>query len=231
VTATSSPARPRRPGPLAAVVAAACASAFVALAVPVARDTAIPGDRRALVELHDALGTELDDVMVAIGDVTDLLPLTGVAVIAVAWELRRGRRRRATVVAVAVAVVWALNPVLKELVGRDRPDVRPLPEAVSRHGFPSGHAAHTAALAGVLALVTDAGRRRVAVLAAGGAVVALVGFSRLAAGVHYPTDVLAAWLWVAAWLAVLVPWARPAAGPAAPRRPPEHACRPAEEDT
>jgi undecaprenyl-diphosphatase len=97
---------------------------------------------------------------------------------------------------------------------------------VSRYGFPSGHVAHTAALAGGLVLVAAAGRARAVAFVGGALVVAVVGFSRLAAGVHYPTDVLGAWLWVGAWLAVLAPWARPTAG----GRPSGHAVGPTEED-
>ncbi|NIR39637.1 MAG: phosphatase PAP2 family protein, partial [Actinobacteria bacterium] len=43
---------------------------------------------------------------------------------------------------------------------------------------------------------------------AGAVVVGLVGFSRLAIGVHYPSDILAGWLWVGAWAALVWPGPR-----------------------
>jgi membrane-associated phospholipid phosphatase len=46
------------------------------------------------------------------------------------------------------------------------------------------------------------------VIGGAGAVV-LVGLSRLVTSVHFPSDVLAGWLWVAAWAAVAASWLVP----------------------
>ena len=77
-----------------------------------------------------------------------------------------------------------------------------------RGSFPSGHTATAALLAGVWAFT--ASRRFVPWLALGMA--SLVGVSRMAVGVHWPTDVLAglALGWISAWvglrLASRAPW-------------------------
>jgi membrane-associated phospholipid phosphatase len=67
-----------------------------------------------------------------------------------------------------------------------------------RSAFPSGHAATMALLAGVWAMSST--RRYAPHLAVGVAV--LVGISRMAVGVHWPSDVLAglALGWVSAWI-------------------------------
>ena len=67
-----------------------------------------------------------------------------------------------------------------------------------RSAFPSGHAATMALLAGVWAL--SARRRFVSWLALG--LAALVAVSRMAVGVHWPTDVLAGFAlgWISAWV-------------------------------
>lgn len=67
-----------------------------------------------------------------------------------------------------------------------------------RSSFPSGHTAAMALFAGVWALSTS--RRALSWLALGLAV--LVGLSRMAVGVHWPSDVLAglALGWVSAWI-------------------------------
>jgi membrane-associated phospholipid phosphatase len=67
-----------------------------------------------------------------------------------------------------------------------------------RSSFPSGHTATMAVFAGVWALSTS--RRALSWLALGLAV--LVGVSRMAVGVHWPTDVLGglALGWVSAWI-------------------------------
>lgn len=73
-----------------------------------------------------------------------------------------------------------------------------------RSAFPSGHAATMALLAATWALSST--RRLAPVLALGAA--ALVGISRMAVGVHWPSDVLAGFAlgWVSAWIGLR--WAR-----------------------
>jgi undecaprenyl-diphosphatase len=95
--------------------------------------------------------------------------------------------------------------VLKEVVGRPRPDVGsavPLPESLA---FPSGHAAAGVASLGALAVLAserlESHRARVWLWASVGAVGIAVGLSRVALNVHYLTDVLAGWCLGLAWLA------------------------------
>ncbi len=101
-----------------------------------------------------------------------------------------------------------LIPVSKALIGRARPIVDvPVAETPSNAGYPSGHATTAVVLWGLLALVAlPAGRRRARpwILAVAIALVVIVGFTRLALGVHYLTDVLAGWGLGVAWLAAMV---------------------------
>ncbi|WP_019834458.1 phosphatase PAP2 family protein [Sphingomonas sp. PR090111-T3T-6A] len=89
---------------------------------------------------------------------------------------------------------------IKLLVRRPRPPVTDHLDAVSSWSFPSSHSAGT--MMTCLALALLAGGRWPAVgvaLAAAG----LVGWSRVALGVHWPSDVLAGWgfglLWIGLW--------------------------------
>jgi undecaprenyl-diphosphatase len=96
-----------------------------------------------------------------------------------------------------LVVAFALNPLveflLKEGVGRVRPDLLPLGR---RRGpsFPSGHVVASVGFYGVLpALAWRAtSRRRLRAIALGAAVVVIVviGVSRVYVGVHWATDVL-----------------------------------------
>lgn len=203
---------------VAAGCAAALAAAFVGLAVAVARDPGpLPGDRRVLIDLHDIGAGPLEEPLVWLADLTDLVPLAivaGVVALGLAW---RRRWRELIGGAVVVGVVWALNPVLKELIERGRPELWAHPLPVSEYSFPSGHAADTAALAAALVMIAWPTRYRTAVVVAGTAVVAVVGLGQLALGVHYPSDVLGGWLWAGAWAALV--WAvRPPLAPSG--RPP-----------
>ena len=71
---------------------------------------------------------------------------------------------------------------------------------MSEYSFPSGHAANTAALGVALVVISWDTRWRIPMLVACTLFVALVGASQLVLGVHYPSDILAGWLWAAGFV-------------------------------
>ena len=92
--------------------------------------------------------------------------------------------------AVAILFAESISAALKVGIERDRPPLshpvpKPLLESPSTYSFPSGHATVSFACATVLALAVPRLRVPVFVLAA------LISFSRVYVGVHYPFDVLA----------------------------------------
>jgi undecaprenyl-diphosphatase len=111
--------------------------------------------------------------------------------LALVAAMRRPARRRAAwqvVLAVLVAAIVA-TVVLKPLVARPRPfvgvtDVRVIGERLPTWSFPSGHAAESFAGAFALARAWPAAR------VAGWLLAALIAFSRVYLGVHYPFDVI-----------------------------------------
>lgn len=95
--------------------------------------------------------------------------------------------------------------VLKELIGRLRPEFGsavPLPPS---YAFPSGHAAAGAASLGALAVLLSErlppGRPRAWLWTATVVLGLGVGLSRIALNVHYASDVVAGWCLGLAWLA------------------------------
>jgi membrane-associated phospholipid phosphatase len=123
-----------------------------------------------------------------------------------AWLTARRLPRLALFVVVAMLGSWLLNSLVKLAVDRARPV---LPDPVAHAGgmsFPSGHAQSATVATSVLLLVflpLLRGRpaaRRIAVGAAAAMVLA-IGFSRVALGVHYVSDVLAGYVLGAAWVA------------------------------
>jgi membrane-associated phospholipid phosphatase len=120
----------------------------------------------------------------------------GVGALAVVLWVR-GARRLALWAAVTMAGGAVIDAVLKAAVGRARP-VFAHPVATAPGGsFPSGHA-FTATLGSGVALLTVLpllGRRgRVAAWSAAVLVPLVVGYSRLALGVHWTSDVVGGWL-------------------------------------
>ncbi|MGH8894366.1 MAG: phosphatase PAP2 family protein, partial [Actinomycetes bacterium] len=188
------------------VLAAALALCALLVIVAVLARDPLPGESAVLRWVHAEAGSTPARLWQTVSDATDLLPLLVVAAVGVAVLLVVRRPRSAALVVSAVAVPWTLNPLLKEVFGRDRPDLWPLGD-VSQHSFPAGHAANTAALlAAVVAVLLPrtTGRGRLAPVVLASAVLLLAGAAQLALGRHYPSDVLAGWLWAGAWVAFVV---------------------------
>ena len=103
-----------------------------------------------------------------------------------------------------------LGVVIKELVERPRPteSLVPYVEGASGFSFPSGHVFGTVLLVGFVCYVliergTDP-RKRFALAFCGVLVSLLMGAQRVYAGAHWPSDVLAAYLWGGVVLFLLI---------------------------
>ena len=143
--------------------------------------------------------------------------LLGAAVFVVL--LRRRRMRLAAWVMAAVVLVAPLTTLLKEYFGRVRPDFEAGGARYETLSYPSGHSSGVTTLVVVglvLAwpLLSPAARR--VRLAAGAALVLLVGLTRIWLGVHYLSDVVGGWSLGLSWtlLSALLLGALPG-GPAA----------------
>ncbi|MDQ1288397.1 MAG: hypothetical protein QG622_1962 [Actinomycetota bacterium] len=121
------------------------------------------------------------------------------AVIAVVlWQ--RGRHGIATWLVVTMALGGVLSPLLKAIVGRERPVFADPVSSADGYAFPSGHALASMLFAACLIVLARSvardGRRSPArrAVAVGVVIVAITGIDRIALGVHYASDVLAGWL-------------------------------------
>lgn len=107
---------------------------------------------------------------------------------------------------------WALSSMLKGLFDRPRPrlfewDLQLFGSAIrypESPSFPSGHALMAVVIYGTLALLIarlepSVGWRRLTFTVAG-ALIGLIGFSRLYLAVHYPSDVLAGYIAGFIWM-------------------------------
>jgi undecaprenyl-diphosphatase len=169
------------------VLAALVATRFPGL---VALDHLIVAITNAALVAHPGLITATR-IVTDLGSPVSVDVLTGVAVVLMLVR----RRVRAAVYLVVVRVVeLAIETGLKYAIDRPRPAEAVALVTASNSSFPSGHAAGTATLCVSLLLCTTPPVRRttrvVAVIVA--AVICLaVATSRVALGVHYPSDVLA----------------------------------------
>ncbi len=155
----------------------------------------------ALVAPRPPVVTGLEAVT-TLGNTPVLWVVVGVLV---AGLLRRRRTRSAAYVAVTGLGGLLLAPLVKELVGRLRPVVEIPVATAGGPSFPSGHALNSAVVYGLALVVAwpALGRRaRIAATAATVALLAAIGATRPALGVHYLSDVVGGWLLAAAWLVI-----------------------------
>lgn len=137
--------------------------------------------------------------------------IVGTSVMAALLALWFAWRRAYYWLIVLVAAVpggMLLNVALKLIFRRQRPSLDDPLLTLSTYSFPSGHTVAATLFYGVLACFLvrriDAWPRRALVVGAACVMVMLVALSRMYLGVHYLSDVLAASLEGAAWLAVCV---------------------------
>jgi membrane-associated phospholipid phosphatase len=152
-----------------------------------------------------------------------VLAVIGLALSVILWHLEKHRH---------VAMIWfavtgslVMNQVLKTIFGRGRPDVFEPLVKVGSLSFPSGHAMNSmvfyTAVGFAIGHVVGPGRTRKLVYAFAACLVALVGFTRVYLGVHYPSDVLAGFAagcsWALVCAALTEAWGKRAAATDTPR--------------
>ncbi|TDC39283.1 phosphatase PAP2 family protein [Micromonospora sp. 15K316] len=163
---------------------------------------------RAVAEWFNDLVAPHGPVVTVLQAVTDLggrPVLIWLVTIAVVGLLIRRQPRLAVYLIVTGVGGLILDPSLKTLVGRLRPIVDVPVASAPGNSFPSGHALGSFVAYGALLLVflpALAPRWRKPAIALVAALVAVIGLTRIALGVHFVSDVLAGWLLGAAWLGV-----------------------------
>ena len=170
--------------------------AFLLLAYGVAtRGRAAALDIRLAQWLHAHTSPAMTDALLA---VTQMHAPAGIAVLAAGMAIYMALKRDhywLLAVLLTMPAGMILNVQLKHLFERHRPVFDHPLAGLATYSFPSGHAAYSMMLYGLLAAyvahrVDRWQWRLVSVLICGGIVV-LVSFSRLYLGAHYLTDVLA----------------------------------------
>lgn len=132
-----------------------------------------------------------------------LVPMAGL----LWWRLAVSGRRREAIWFLAFSVSAELiSQLLKLSLHRPRPEVFFQLPIAETYSFPSGHAFVSTVFYGLVTIILIAGphpgRRRVAAAGFTGAIILLIGFSRVYLGYHYPSDVFGGWALALAWLSV-----------------------------
>lgn len=118
------------------------------------------------------------------------------------------KRSEAAGLTLSVAGSGLINSLLKLLISRPRPapDLVPIYRDMVTQSFPSGHVTFYVCYFGFLFFVAYAllplrSRARRLALTCAALPIALIGFSRVYLGAHWPSDTIGAYLWSGLWLA------------------------------
>lgn len=149
-----------------------------------------PGTIPRLTELTAAIRELAPQYLQPVFLVVTQLGGSGFFLLALALLYWLGDREYAVFLVGVTIGALALTEALKYQFALPRPEVAADPLYARGYGFPSGHALGSTVFYGVLAVVSDVGRRRWRLLAAA-ALVTVVGLSRVVLGAHYVGDVLA----------------------------------------
>lgn len=191
-------------GSLAAVLALVL---FAWIAVEVLRGQGAEFDGAVRDAVHAWASPGLTWAMRGITQLGSVWFLGGAGLLVV-WRLAATGRRHAAILLAGTALgSEALNQILKVAFHRTRPQAFFGLTSPANYSFPSGHAITACCFWGVLAAILAARSRsgwaKAGLWTAASILAALVGFSRVYLGVHYPTDVLAGYALAVIWVAVV----------------------------
>jgi membrane-associated phospholipid phosphatase len=169
-------------------------------------DPLVAFDARLADWLHEHRVGAVTVVMRAVTTLGSAPVLISFAAAVLVWLLSRRRWGEAGLVLLATVGAELLTTGLKVGFGRERPFFPDPLATETSFSYPSGHATVSLALYGALAvlLVRAHPTRRAPIMVGAGALVLLIGFSRLYLGVHFLSDVLAGFSAGMVWLTLCV---------------------------
>lgn len=143
-------------------------------------------------------------LLTQLGDTSTLVTLLLLTALVLGFS---GKGRLAALWVALVAIGGSMNPLLKALFGRLRPEHTHTVVSYPGLSFPSGHAQFSFLVYVMLTylIVRYATRAwHLPVMLLGSVFVCAIGFSRVILQVHYFSDVLAGWAFSLAWVAMSV---------------------------
>ncbi len=162
-------------------------------------------DRTYIEWIQSHIGPELTVWMKGITGLGSFLTLFVLLLVSVSLMVWRRKKWEALFFLVAVTGGMLFNQLLKRIFERERPMLRRIVEETG-YSFPSGHSMASIVFYGMLAMLllmfVKSPVWKLAIAAAAGGLVVMIGVSRIYLGVHYPSDVVAGFAAGAAWLTV-----------------------------
>ncbi|MBD1843470.1 phosphatase PAP2 family protein [Cyanobacteria bacterium FACHB-63] len=172
---------------------------FEQFAIVIQQQGTFSWDQAILTEIHSTAQPMLDRIAVTITPLGVFYGVFPIATVISIGLLYRQRWRSLSYLLVTLLGSALINRTAKIWLHRDRPD---LWETLTPHtdfSFPSGHAMSSMSLVAALVILTWGSRWCGWVSAIGACFVVTIAWTRLYLGVHFPSDILAAWMISLAW--------------------------------
>lgn len=168
------------------------------VSVLVAARVTLPFDRGLIQWAVGSDGSQVLGFLVTLSELGSTVTIGAVTLCALVLLVIAERGVEAMRVALIVGASAALTLVMKNGIGRARPDLIAAPAIEDGFSFPSGHASMSVAAYGAIALLAARSSLRpmVRIALVGGLITLIIaiGASRTYLGVHYPTDIVGGWL-------------------------------------
>ena len=133
----------------------------------------------------------------------DSIVLAAISVITVGLLYWRNQKQAAHWFLLAAGGSFVITAAAKWAFGRDRPEIVEQIVSASSASFPSGHTLRSAVVYSLLAylcLKVSSKRMNYIIFAIASCIILINGISRVYLGVHWPTDIVGAWLIAGFWL-------------------------------
>lgn len=179
------------------------AGLFTELAENIITKEVYPFDRALLQAVHQLSASWLDSIVRLATNLGGTLFVPGITMLIFLWCWHKQYVSQGLLVLLSVSGASVINVVLKLAFARSRPDLWTHLVSEQTYSFPSGHAVASMSLAASIIAVLWFSRWRNLALCIGLFYIVLIAFTRLYAGVHYPTDVIGGWLLALAWTGIV----------------------------
>lgn len=168
--------------------------AWMAVLLSVCRLTNQTAEMPLMLWIHHHTDTWLIPLVMVLHVLGKMVVAVPLITVWVAYGLLIGRRSEAVFLGLSTLVSVLMMFGVKALCERPRPHFWPQIIEETHSSFPSGHSTFAAAVATVVILIWLHSPYRRMIFLTAVCFAALMGWSRIYLGVHYPTDVLAGWM-------------------------------------
>ncbi|MCF4969323.1 phosphatase PAP2 family protein [Nostoc sp. CMAA1605] len=159
-----------------------------------------PWDVPILLAIHQTAQPQLDTIAVILTKLGSVWTIAPILTLLGIFLLFRKKWRSLTFLIITGLGNAIINHAAKVLLHRIRPHLWDSLAPEFSYAFPSGHAMSSLTLVAILLILTWDTSWRWLTLFGGGLFILTIAWTRLYLGVHFPSDIIAGWMFATAWV-------------------------------